>query len=109
MTELAAKKCVPCSEGADPLNEEQIRELQPKIDDDWEVVDKKQLERTFKFKDFREALAFTNQVGDIAEEEGHHPVLITSWGRVKVRLYTHVIDGLHENDFILAAKIDKIA
>ncbi|MDI9501751.1 MAG: 4a-hydroxytetrahydrobiopterin dehydratase [Tissierellia bacterium] len=109
MTDLTKKKCVPCSEGADPLTEEEIKELLPRIHDEWKVVDNKQIERVFRFKDFQQALNFTNQVGAIAEEEGHHPVLITSWGRVLVRLYTHVIDGLHENDFIVAAKVDEIA
>lgn len=106
MSELNRKKCVPCSAGAEPLGEDKIKELLPQIDEGWEVKDNKKIEREFRFNDFKEALAFTNQVGALAEEEGHHPVLITSWGRVLVRLYTHVIDGLHENDFIMAAKID---
>ncbi|MGI6440814.1 MAG: 4a-hydroxytetrahydrobiopterin dehydratase [Peptoniphilaceae bacterium] len=108
MSDLTKMKCVPCSVGAEPLTEEEINELRPQINEEWKVVDNKQIERVFTFKDFQEALDFTNKVGAIAEEEGHHPVLITSWGRVLVRLYTHVIEGLHENDFIIAAKVDEI-
>lgn len=109
MTELAKKQCVPCAAGADPITEEEIRPYLKDIHEAWNVVDNKKIEREFSFDDFQSALDFTNKVGAIAEEEGHHPVLITSWGRVLVRLTTHKIDGLHENDFILAAKVDEIA
>ncbi len=108
MSDLSKKKCIPCSEGAPPLKEEEIRELQKSIDNAWSVEDNKQLKRTFKRKNFQEALDLTNEIGAIAEEEGHHPDIQLSWGKVVVTLWTHKIKGLHENDFILAAKIDQL-
>lgn len=109
MTNLANKKCIPCSIGAPTLTEDEIIELKKSLKDGWEVIDNKKLKKSFKFKDFKEALNFTNKVGNLAEEEGHHPNILLSWGRVVIELWTHKIGGLHENDFILAAKIDKIA
>jgi 4a-hydroxytetrahydrobiopterin dehydratase len=75
---------------------------------DWKVVEGNHLERTFRFSDFLSALQFVNEVGDLAEREGHHPDIFLSWGKVKITLYTHAIGGLSENDFILAAKIDTL-
>lgn len=108
MKDLLSKKCIPCSIGAIPLDSEEIEGYVKEIKDGWVVVDNKHLEKTFKFTDFKEALDFTNKVGALAEEEGHHPDICLSWGKVVLRLWTHRIKGLHENDFILAAKIDKI-
>lgn len=108
MTDLAKKECVPCKVGSPPISEEKIREYMPSLHPDWEVEGQKKLERVFRFGNFREALAFANQVGAIAEKEQHHPMLTISWGRVKVTLRTMKIKALHDNDFILAAKIDEI-
>lgn len=108
MSDLTSKKCVPCSIGAIPLNADEIQGFLKSLNEDWEVKDNKQIERTFKFKDFKEALDFTNKVGAIAEAEGHHPDICLAWGKVIVTLWTHKIKGLHENDFILAAKIDEL-
>lgn len=108
MKDLTSKKCVPCSIGAIPLNANEIQDLLKSLDKNWDVVDDIQIERTFKFKDFKEALEFTNKVGDLAEAEGHHPDICLSWGKVEITLWRHKIKGLHENDFILAAKIDNL-
>ncbi len=108
MKDLRSKKCVPCSIGAIPLNADEIQDLLKALDKNWDVIDDIQIERTFKFKDFKEALEFTNKVGDLAEAEGHHPDICLSWGKVEITLWTHKIKGLHENDFILAAKIDNL-
>lgn len=108
MGELLEKKCIPCSISTDPLNEEEINEYMEDLEDGWDVVENKKISKIYNFKDFKEALDFTNKVGNVAEEEGHHPIIILSYGRVKIKLYTHKINGLHENDFIMAAKIDNI-
>jgi 4a-hydroxytetrahydrobiopterin dehydratase len=97
---------VACRGGEPPLTEQQIAEFKPEVPD-WELVERegvKRLERTFKFKDFAQALAFTNRVGELAEQQDHHPVIVTEWGKVKVTWWTHKIRGLHQNDFIMAAK-----
>ncbi len=109
MADLASKKCIPCSVGAPSLMEDEIEELKKSLKEGWEVIDNKKLKKIFKFRNFKEALDFTNKIGAIAEEEGHHPDIHLSWGRVVIELWTHKIGGLHENDFILAAKIHKIA
>lgn len=108
MSDITSKKCVPCSVGATPLNADDIKGFLNNLNEDWKVKDNTQIERTFKFKDFKEALEFTNKVGAIAEAEGHHPDLSLTWGKVIVTLWTHKIKGLHENDFIMAAKIDSL-
>lgn len=110
MEGLKNLKCVPCRGGEPTLEEKQIIELQPQVPD-WEIIEHmniKRLERVFKFQDFKEALHFTDKVGEIAEEQGHHPVIITQWGKVKVSWWTHKIKGLHRNDFIMAAKTDEL-
>lgn len=109
MTDLAQKKCVACEEGmVDPFIREEAEVVLKQVKD-WKLSDDaKSISKTFSFKNFAEALAFANNVGAIAEEEGHHPDLIVAWGRVVVSLATHAIDGLSENDFILAAKIDEL-
>lgn len=108
MTRLNDKKCVPCSQGAVPLTLDEINDFLNDLNDGWELKENKFIEKTYKFKNFREALDFTNQIGDIAEEEGHHPDIFLSWGKVVVKLWTHKIEGLHENDFIMASKFDII-
>jgi 4a-hydroxytetrahydrobiopterin dehydratase len=106
--DLTLKKCVPCEGGVDPLRGDTLKPYQSEISDKWRVVDEHHLEAVFLFDDFERALEFTNRVGKVAEEEGHHPDLHLSWGRVGVKIWTHAIDGLSENDFILAAKIDEL-
>lgn len=108
MPGLSEKKCKPCTAGTPTLHGEEIKTYLTLLNSEWKVIDEHHLERAFRFKNFREALDFTNKVGKIAEEEGHHPDILLSWGKVKVMTFTHKIGGLSENDFILAAKIDKI-
>jgi 4a-hydroxytetrahydrobiopterin dehydratase len=108
MTDLASRRCEPCRAGTPPLTGEQIRPLAAELHPDWRVVAGHHLERLFEFDDFAAALAFTNRVGEIAEAQGHHPALLTEWGRVTVTWWTHKIKGLHRNDFIMAAKTDEL-
>jgi 4a-hydroxytetrahydrobiopterin dehydratase len=108
MADLAKKHCVPCAAGAKSLSGEEIRRQAKLLDPAWQVVEDHHLAREFKFDDFRQALEFVNEVGELAEEEGHHPDIYLSYGKVKIELWTHKINGLHENDFILAAKIDAL-
>jgi 4a-hydroxytetrahydrobiopterin dehydratase len=108
MAGLADKKCVPCAKGAEPLKGEEIRRLSRELAPEWHVVEEHHLEREFKFDDFRQGLGFVNEVGELAEEQGHHPDIYLSYGNVKIQLWTHKISGLHENDFIMAAKIDAL-
>jgi len=110
MNGLVQQKCVACRGTEPTLTDDQILELQPQVSE-WQVKEvngMKRLERVFKFKNFAQALEFTNKVGAVAEEENHHPLLITEWGRVTVAWWTHVIKGLHKNDFIMAAKTDEL-
>ena len=110
MEELSSQKCEVCRVGAPTLTPVQVTGFQPQVPD-WQVVEEngvQKLRRVFKYKDFAQALAFTNRVGAIAEEEGHHPSILTEWGRVTVTWYTHKIKGLHRNDFIMAAKTDQL-
>ena len=110
MQELTEQKCEACRVGAPSVTPDEIRELQPKIPD-WQIIEEdgiRKLDRRFQFKNFKDALAFTDAVGAIAEEEGHHPRLITEWGKVAVTWWTHKIRNLHKNDFIMAAKTDAI-
>lgn len=109
MSELAKKRCVPCEGGVKPLTLQQAQALMPELNPGWMLVDDAHiLVREFECKDFAEAMHFANKVADIAEAEGHHPDLNIGWGRVAVELTTHAIDGLSENDFILASKVDQI-
>jgi len=106
---LDKKHCVPCEGGMPPLTAEEIQPLLQQISG-WKVIADKALEKEFKKKDFAEALAFVNNIGKIAEEEGHHPdIFLHGWNKVKITLSTHAIKGLSENDFILARRIDLIA
>jgi 4a-hydroxytetrahydrobiopterin dehydratase len=108
LVQLAEKRCVPCQSGAEPLKGKALQELYGKLGNGWELMEQTRLEKEFRFNDFRQALDFVNRVGELAESEGHHPDLLLSWGKVKVILWTHKVKGLHENDFILAAKIDQL-
>ena len=108
MNELAAKECVPCKGGVPPLEGKALAELQQRLGADWQVVRGHHLEKEFAFKNFREALAFTNQVGDLAEAQNHHPDIYLAWGMVKVTLWTHKVDGLTEADFVFAAKVNEL-
>ena len=105
---FAERHCVPCDRGVEPLTGQGLQDLYRHLGHDWQRVDGTRLEKEFSFDDFQQALAFVNRVGELAEAEGHHPVLCLSWGKVKVRLWTHKIGGLHENDFIMAARIDRL-
>lgn len=107
-TRLAQKECVPCKGGVPPLEGAPLRELQRELNADWKVVDEHHLEKRFEFPDFRTALDFTVKVGELAEQQGHHPDLYLSWGEVRVEIWTHKIEGLTESDFVLAAKIEEL-
>lgn len=106
--DLARKACVPCRGGVPPLAGPELADLQAALGGGWRAVDEHHLEKEFGFEDFRSALDFTNRVGELAEEQGHHPDIYLSWGRVRTQIWTHKIDGLTESDFILAAKIDEL-
>ena len=112
MNELLKKKCVPCEGGVIPFDISEIHKYQKKVDG-WEILKGEEetylLEKSFKFKDFKESQNFVNKVGVISETEGHHPDIKFGWGYAKVSITTHTIKGLSENDFILAAKIDQIS
>lgn len=107
MTDLAEQTCVPCKGGVPPMAADEAERLLARLDDGWDVVETHHLERTYEFPDFAEALAFVDAIGEIAEEQGHHPDIHLSWGRVGVEIWTHKIDGLTESDFVLAAKFDR--
>lgn len=108
MTELAARQCIPCKGDVPPLKGDDLKELEEQLHDDWDLVDEHHLERLFTFADFRQALDFTDRVGEMAEEQDHHPEIYLTWGKVKLKIYTHKIDGLTESDFVWAAKADRI-
>jgi 4a-hydroxytetrahydrobiopterin dehydratase len=106
-TKLSEGKCVPCEGGVEPIKGAQLEQYKKKLDSEapgWELRDPKHLQKEYKFKDFNSALAFVNQIGKLAEAEGHHPNIEFGWGFARILLWTHAIDGLSENDFILAAK-----
>ena len=110
MDDLRGLKCVPCRGDVPPLDDLQIALLKPQVPG-WEVIEEggiKRLRRVFKLKNFAEALAFTNRVGALAEEQDHHPMLVTEWGTVTVTWWTHKIKGLHTNDFIMAVKTSEL-
>jgi 4a-hydroxytetrahydrobiopterin dehydratase len=110
MTNLSQLKCVACRGGDPMLTQEEIADLHPQVSG-WQVIEMdgiKRLQRVFKLKDFVSALSFANNIGEIAEEEDHHPMLIVEWGSVTVQWWTHVVKGLHMNDFVMAAKTDEI-
>jgi 4a-hydroxytetrahydrobiopterin dehydratase len=110
MSALTNEKCTACRRDSPSVTDTEIQELKPQIPE-WTLVEREgipRLERVYRFANFAEALNFTNRVGAIAEEEGHHPAILTEWGRVTVTLWTHKIRNLHRNDFLMAAKIDEI-
>jgi len=109
MSDLTQQKCVPCESDVPPMTGEEIEEFTKEVPH-WRLVEVDgipHLKRSFDFEDFAEALEFVNTVGEFAEEEGHHPMIELTWGRVTVEWWTHNIDGLHKNDFIMAAKTSK--
>lgn len=111
MAQLTQQKCEACTKSSSPVTQEEINQLKPQIPE-WNLIEEQgesRLKRTYKFPDFKNALAFTNRVGDAAEAEGHHPAILTEYGKATVTWWTHAISGLHKNDFIMAAKTDKIA
>ena len=109
MDDLTQKHCVPCEGGVDPFTPEEIEKYNSVLATPWDVVDHKKIKREFKFKDFKEALDFINKVGELAESENHHPdIFLHNYKKVDITLSTHAIGGLSGNDFILAAKIDKL-
>jgi 4a-hydroxytetrahydrobiopterin dehydratase len=108
MSELAARTCVPCRGGVPALKGSELDTLLRLLDEGWKVINEHHLEKNYAFPDFKEALAFANRVGAVAEEQGHHPDIYVAWGKVIVTIWTHAIDGLTESDFILAAKADQV-
>ncbi len=111
MSTLQESKCTACRADAPRVTEEEIAQLKLQIPE-WQMIERDgvpQLERVFRLRNFAEALAFTNKIGALAESEGHHPAILTEWGRVTVTWWTHKIHGLHRNDFIMAAKTDRLA
>jgi len=108
MSELAQKDCVPCKGGVPPLKGDALEKLRTQLGDGWKAVAEHHLEKEYRFKDFREALNFTNKVGELAEQQGHHPDIYLAWGKVKLTIWTHKIDGLTESDFVFAAKVDRL-
>ena len=106
-TDLASKTCVPCRGGVDALKGAGLDTLKRQVPG-WDVVNEHHLHRRFEFPDFRKALEFVNRVGELAEEQGHHPDILLTWGKAEITIWTHKVDGLTESDFILAAKIDTL-
>ncbi len=105
MSQLASKQCVPCKGGVPPLKGDELNRLSEQVEG-WDVIEEHHLSRTYKFPNFVKALEFVNKVGSIAEQQGHHPNIFLTWGKVRIEIWTHKIDGLTESDFILAARID---
>ncbi len=106
--DLSSKKCVPCEGGVPPLNKKEIAELKKNISDDWIVLENSKIKKEYLFVNYKHTIEFVNKVADLAEEEGHHPVMHVYYAKVDIELWTHSINGLSENDFIMAAKIDKL-
>ena len=107
MSELANKECVPCKGGVPPLKGEMLESLAGQVEG-WNVIGEHHLEKTYKFPDFVQALDFVNKVGELAEAQNHHPDIEFSWGKAKITIWTHKIDGLTESDFVFAAKVDAL-
>jgi len=108
MSELASMECVPCKGGVPPLAGDELNQMMDRLGGGWQVVDGHHLEKEFQFSDFRGALDFTNRVGELAEAQGHHQDIYLTWGKVKITVWTHKIDGLTESDFVFAAKSDTL-
>jgi 4a-hydroxytetrahydrobiopterin dehydratase len=107
-SELAKKDCTPCKGGTPPLKGDALKQMQSQLGDGWQVLNEQKLEKQFKFPDFKQALAFVNRVGDVAEQQNHHPDIYFTWGLARIQISTHSIGGLSESDFILAAKISEL-
>ena len=108
MSKLAEKDCVPCKGGVPPLKGQALTKIRKQLNGHWKVIKGHHLEKEYDFKDFKQALAFTNRVGKLAEAQGHHPDIYLAWGKVKVTIWTHKVDGLTESDFVLAARADRL-
>ncbi len=108
MSELAKLECVPCSGGVPPLKGKELEDLLEKLGGGWRVVDGHHLEKAYSFRNFRDALAFTVRVGEMSDAQGHHPDIYLAWGKVRLTVWTHKIDGLTESDFVFAAKADAL-
>ncbi|MEL6184128.1 MAG: 4a-hydroxytetrahydrobiopterin dehydratase [Myxococcota bacterium] len=108
MSDLADRECIPCQGGVAPLKGDELRNLLSSLGEGWSIVDEHHLSRTYTFPDFMQALGFVNRVGALAEEIGHHPDIYFTWGRARLEIFTHKIDGLAEADFVLAAKCDRL-
>ena len=108
MNKLANKICVPCRSGVPPLKGKELTSLHQQLGNGWNVIKEHHLEKEWKFDDFQTALDFTNRIGSLAEEQGHHPDIYLAWGKVGIKMWTHKIGGLTDSDFILAAKIDSV-
>ena len=109
MSTLAEKECVPCKGGVPPLKGQQLAKLSNDLNGGWQVIQEHHLEKEYEFNNFREALDFTNKVGELAESQSHHPDIYLAWGKVKLTIWTHKIDGMTESDFVMAAKADGLA
>ncbi|NCC50488.1 MAG: 4a-hydroxytetrahydrobiopterin dehydratase [Spartobacteria bacterium] len=107
-SQLADKKCKPCQGDEEPLKGDTLKNMKEQLESGWEVVDGHHLKKAYTFNNFQEALDFTNRVGTVAEEQGHHPDIYLTWGEVELNIWTHKINGLTESDFIFAAKADDI-
>lgn len=107
---LADRTCIPCRGGVPPLKGTALAQIYNQLPEraEWNVVREHHLTRTYKFPDFKSALAFVNRLGALAEEQGHHPDILLAWGKAEITLWTHAVDGLTESDFILAAKMDQL-
>ena len=103
---LADKQCVPCRGGVEPLKGKALTSLLSRLGEGWDIIDEHHLEKLYKFKNFAQSLDFVNKVGQLAENQGHHPDIYLAWGKVKLTIWTHKINGLYESDFIFAAKAD---
>jgi 4a-hydroxytetrahydrobiopterin dehydratase len=108
MSDLARLQCVACKAGTSPLRGSELDDLLARLGNDWNLIEGHHLEKEFRFKNFREALDFTDRVGNLAEEQGHHPDIHLAWGKVRLTVWTHKIDGLTESDFVFAAKSDRV-
>jgi len=108
MSDLANKECIPCKGGVPPLAGQELASLEERLGGDWRVVDGHHLEKEYAFPNFKDALAFVNRVGELAESVNHHPDIFLAWGKVEITIWTHKINGLSEADFVFAAKADKL-
>jgi 4a-hydroxytetrahydrobiopterin dehydratase len=107
MADLAELECVPCRGGMPPMKGEELGKLSAQLSG-WQVVNEHHLQKSYRFQNFTESLAFVNRVGELADQQGHHPDICFGWGQAEITIWTHKIDGLTESDFVLAAKIDRL-